>query len=132
MLIKFLDGTSQEIANLRGASLRDADLCGAKGLEHQCILPAGQLIGYKKLANGKIVKLRIPAEAKRVSAYGSRKCRAEYAFVLSNGGGVAKHSESFKYPKRGKVKPDSFDPDPRVECSHGIHFFITEQEAKDY
>ena len=27
---------------------------------------------------------------------------------------------------------DRYDPDPTVECSHGIHFFITEQEAKDY
>jgi hypothetical protein len=29
----------------------------------------------------------------------------------------------------GFIKPDSYDPDPRVECSHGIHFFITKEEA---
>jgi len=32
----------------------------------------------------------------------------------------------------GLVKPDSFDPDPRVECSHGIHFFMTRKEAEAY
>jgi len=30
------------------------------------------------------------------------------------------------------VKPDSFDDNPFVECTHGIHFFITRQEAEDY
>ena len=119
-------------ADLSGAYLSDADLRDAKGLEQQSILPEGELIGYKKLADGTIAKLRIPAEAKRVNAYGSRKCRAEYAFTLSSSGASAKHTETFQYPNCGKVVPDSYDADPRVECSHGIHFFITEQEAKDY
>ena len=30
------------------------------------------------------------------------------------------------------VKPDSYDPNPLLECSSGIHFFITKQEAEDY
>ena len=137
-----LRGADLRDAHLRGADLRGADLyCadlsgaylrGAKGLEQQSILPEGELIGYKKLADGTIAKLRIPAAAKRVTAYGSRKCRAEYAFVLSSSGAPAGCNKTFKYPKHGKIVPDSYDPDPRVECSHGIHFFITEQEAKDY
>ena len=127
-----LYGADLRGANLRDANLSGADLRGAKGLEQQSILPEGELIGYKKLADGTIAKLRIPAEAKRVNAYGSRKCRAEYAFVLSSSGASAKHTETFKYPERGEIVPDSYDADPRVECSHGIHFFITEQEAKDY
>jgi len=33
----------------------------------------------------------------------------------------------------GKImKPDSYDPDPRVECSHGINFFMTREEAENY
>lgn len=24
------------------------------------------------------------------------------------------------------------DADPRVECSHGIHFFMSRQEAEDF
>jgi hypothetical protein len=126
-----LYGASLSRADLSGANLSGANLRGAKGLEQQLILPAGVLIGYKKLADGGIATLRIPAQAKRVNTYGSRKCRAEYATVVS-GRGVDKHSGTVKYTKGKTVRPDSFDPDPRVECSHGIHFFITEQEAKDY
>ena len=121
-----LSGADLRDAILSGASLRGASLRGAEGLEQQSILPAGQLIGYKKLADGSIAKLRIPASAARVNAYGSRKCRAEFAFVLSSTGAIAKH-DGTPYPERGKIVPDKYDPDPRVECSHGIHFFITEQ-----
>ena len=28
--------------------------------------------------------------------------------------------------------PDSYDPDPRIECSNGIHFFLTKQEAIEW
>jgi hypothetical protein len=30
------------------------------------------------------------------------------------------------------VRPDSFDPDVLVECSHGINFFISKIEAEEY
>jgi len=125
-----LSGADLSGANLSGADLRGADLKDCKGLEQQCILPEGQIIGYKKLEDGSIAKLRIAASVKRINAYGSRECRAESAFVLSSTGSRAKR-DGMPYPKRGKVTPDKYDPDPRVECSHGIHFFITEQEAKD-
>ena len=137
MLIKFLDGTERKIIHLRNANLRNADLRSAKnivkayGLASQVIVPEGQLIGYKKLGNGAIAKLRIPASAKRVNAYGSRKCRAEYVIVLS-GEGIAMYDNKTRYTKGKRVIPDRYDPDPTIECSHGIHFFITEQEAKDY
>ena len=117
-------------ANLRGAYLWGANLCGAKGLEQFCILPAGELVGYKKLANGTIAMLRIPADAKRVNAYTSRKCRAEFAYV-TEGNGSAKH-DGTPYVKGYPIVPDEYDPDPRVECSHGIHFFITREEAEAY
>jgi hypothetical protein len=103
----------------------------AKGLESFVIAAEGTLIGYKKLANGNIAKLRIPQAAARVNAYGSRKCRAAYVTVIS-GIGVSKHDGATKYAPKRKVVCDKFDPDPRVECSGGIHFFLTEQEAKDY
>jgi hypothetical protein len=117
--------------NLRGADLRDVNLRGAKGLDTFVIAVEGILIGYKKLANGKIATLRIPAKAKRVNAYGSRKCRAEYAVVIS-GSGPSQHNRAFLYAKGKKVVPDSYDPDPRIECSHGVHFFITKSEAEAY
>ena len=135
-----LGGADLHGADLRSADLRDADLRGAnlsganliacKGLEQQCILQAGEIVGYKKLADGTIVTLRIPAIAKRVNAYGSRKCRAEFAYV-TEGTGNAKH-DGMAYVQGTRVEPDKFDPDPRVECSHGIHFFITKTEAEEY
>ena len=69
-------------ANLRGADLCGADLRGAKNAELPIamtrILPDGDLIGWKKCRNGALVKLLIPAKAKRSHAFG-RKCRAEFA-----------------------------------------------------
>ena len=130
-----LRGANLYGANLSSADLRGADLRGTKGLEQQCILPAGDLIVYKKTQQG-IVTLRIPVDAQRVNAYGSRKCRAEFAKVLSLpprlrvAYGV--HDEKFAYRKGKIVRPDGWDSDPRVECSHGIHFFITREEAEAY
>lgn len=40
--------------------------------------------------------------------------------------------EQLIYELGKTVKPDSFDPNRFNECSHGIHFFMTEQEALDY
>ena len=129
MKIKFQAWTGKadvELANLQGANLQ-----GAKHLESFVIAAEGVLIGYKKLKNGNIAKLRIPLAAARVNAYGSRKCRAAYVTVIS-GTGVSQHDGVTKYAPKLKVVADKFDPDPRVECSGGIYFFLTEQEAKDY
>ena len=151
MLIKFLDGTEREIADLHdanlsgaylhgaylyGANLRGANLRGAEGLSAFKVCPeVGQFIGFKKVMNA-IITLMIPADAKRVNAYGSRKCRAEFAYVLhvdmKDYKGHLKAHNGFVYPTSGLVTPDSFDPDPRVECSHGIHFFMTRDEAVEY
>ena len=119
-------------ANLTGADLREADLSDCRGLEQFVVAPqVGQFIGFKTVS-GVIVTLMIPADAKRVNAYGSRKCRAEFAYVLDREGGLLAAYGGFQYPPSGLVTPDSYDPDPRVECSHGIHFFITRQEAVEY
>ena len=40
--------------------------------------------------------------------------------------------EQLIYELGNTVKPDSFDPNRFNECSNGIHFFMTEQEALDY
>jgi len=95
------------------------------------ILPDGDLIAWKKLRDGTICKLKIPAEAKRVGGLIGRKCRADFAVVIF-GEGRDIHTGNTKYKIGEKVVPDSFDPNPLIECSHGIHFYITEQEAKDH
>jgi hypothetical protein len=128
-----LDGANLTDANLDGANLTNAnsvDLAIAKTR----ILPDGDLIGWKKCRGGVIVKLRIPADAKRCNAFG-RKCRAEFADVLEVIGaevGISQHDGKTEYRVGERVVPDRFDDDWRKECAPGIHFFITRAEAEAY
>ena len=130
-------------ANLIGADLIGANLIGAKSADHAIaqtrILPEGDLIGWKKCANGILVKLLVPAKAKRSHAWG-RKCRAEYVKVLAvekDGKAVkegkSQHDQGKTVYRKGKiVKPDSWCDDYTQECAAGIHFFITKEEAIAY
>jgi hypothetical protein len=133
-----LSGANLSGANLSGAYLSGANLSGAKNADLAIamtrILPEGQLIGYKKCRNGVIVKLQIPAKAKRSHAFG-RKCRAEYAKVLHIYGAdeaYSTHDSTFVYHKGEIVRPDKWDDDWTNECSSGVHFFITREEAEAY
>jgi hypothetical protein len=135
-----LEGANLRSADLQGANLQGADLRGANGINNitiaqNSIVPQGSIVGWKKLQNNILAQLHIPYDAKRVNAIGSRKCRAEFAYVttLSDGNtvGVASH-DGLEYRVGRIVIPDSFDPSPLVECSFGIHFFITREEAEAY
>ena len=149
-----LRGAVLSDADLRGADLSDADLCGAvlRGAKELPDLPwtsivpeTGSFIGWKKVyAQGMsvIVKLEILADAKRCNATG-RKCRCSAAKVLeiqkfdgtpAGFDSVVNHgyTSHVTYTVGETVLPDSFDDDRWNECSHGIHFFITRQEAVDY
>jgi hypothetical protein len=132
-------------ADLSGADLSRANLSGTKDaaivLARQRITPdTGSFFGWKKLHNGIIAKLYIPSQAERMNALGSRKCRASIAIVAAlfdgdktyTGIGLDKHTGYTKYEVGREVLPDSFDPNIREECSHGIHFFITREEAEAY
>jgi hypothetical protein len=118
-------------ANLTRANLTDATL------PHFTICPEeGEFIAWKKLQNNVVAKLLIPAESKRTSSLVGRKCRAEFVKVISfvnssESVGYAKH-DSTPYIVGQTVKPDSYDDDIRVECTHGIHFFMTNREAENY
>ena len=142
-MIKNINGVDRDIkpfANLRGADLRDANLRGAKTDEktrfspYAIVPPIGKFIGYKKVFDRKqnknvVITLEIPASAKRVSTPVGRKCRAEYVRVVK-GNGVSGRGGRYV---RGRIyRPDKFDPDWRVECSHGVHFFLTPEEAEVY
>ena len=130
-------------ANLSGANLRSADLSSAKNadlaLAMTRILPDGEIIGYKKCRDNKIVKLRIPTEAKRSHAFG-RKCRAEFAEVLEITKGSRQlktaqstYDSSFIYKVGETVKPIiPFSDDWQEECESGIHFYITKLEAENH
>jgi hypothetical protein len=142
-------------ADLRFADLRDvdlsevslykADLRGAHTAYMPMICPEeGVFIGWKKACSNLrevIVKLRIPADAKRSSAT-TRKCRCSKAKVLAiyNLDGTEAevktcHSSfdiNFVYEVGKTVEEPAFDDDRWAECSQGIHFFINKQEAIGY
>lgn len=138
-----LSGADLSGADLSGAYLSRADLSGANlygaknadaAIAQTRILPEGQLIGWKKCADGVIVKLSIPADAKRSHAFG-RKCRAEFADVIEVFGasfGLSNYDRKTKYEAGKRLIPDSFDENWQEECSSGIHFFITRIEAENY
>ena len=89
-----------------------------------------------------LIKLEIPADAKRSSAT-THKCRCEKAKVLGFYDTLGEMElnitelvndryEKCKYVKGEMVYPDYFDEDRWDECSHGIHFFINKQDAINY
>ena len=137
-------------ADLREADLREADLSGANfrganfrnaSIYFPIACPeSGGFIGYKKAA-GYIVKLKILEDAKRSSAT-SRKCRCDKAEVVAienSDGTVASvdsvasnRDRSFIYKIGEIVSVDNFDDNRWNECTAGIHFFITRDEAVLY
>ena len=104
-------------------------------------LEKGSFIGYKKCRDNLIVKLEIPEDALRSSAT-TRKCRCSKTRVLSitnlNGSdvnveyAVSKKDSGFLYKVGEVVSVDDFDTDRWNECSTGIHFFMTREEAVNY
>ena len=148
-----LSGANLRWADLRGANLRGADLSGAdlrwanlRGVQHiesarNLFYPLtcpekGEYTAFKK-ADEKIVELRIPADAKRLSATG-RKCRANKAVVISittlegdpAGNEVCSdHDKDFVYRVGETVEVQNFDENRWNECAPGIHHYITREEA---
>ena len=132
-------------ADLFGANLRDANIAGVKHhpgtvfFSLQCP-EKGAFIAYKKVSN-LIVELEVPADAMRSSAT-TRKCRCSKAKVL----GFYNHDRNELpveevinynygytiYHKGLMVYPDKWDDNRWNECSNGIHFFLTFEEAKNY
>lgn len=102
----------------------------------------GTFVGYKKCfmescQNMCIVKLEIPVDAYRSSAFGN-KCRCSKAKVLDiyNPETGERYKEAmslfnfnFKYRIGETVECDKWEPCRFVECGGGIHFFMSEKEA---
>jgi hypothetical protein len=105
---------------------------------------SGSFVGYKKAYTEPnipvIIKLQVPASAKRSSAT-TRKCRVSKAKVLSIESIVSKQKfktawsgcdPDFIYEVGKTVEVKDFDPDRWNECSTGIHLFMTRKEAEIY
>lgn len=144
-----LENANLSQANIMGASLRDANLTGANlkkvlidiytiGYAMACP-EEGSFIGYKK-ANDCIVKLLILEDAKRSSAT-TAKCRCSKAKVLEIreiqtdkliDSVPSDYDRDFMYKVGEVVSVDNFDEDRWSECSTGIHFFISRENALIY
>ena len=146
-----LIGADLSYANLRNADLSNANLSSAdlgytniyrvKNIFFPMTCPEkGSFIAFKK-AGDYIIELFVPEDAKRSSAT-TRKCRCNKAKVISittlsgnetNITGVySDYDPDFIYKLGEYVEVKDFDDNRWNECSTGIHFFISRQEAVDY
>lgn len=104
------------------------------------LIQSKSYIGWKKLRDGLICKLLIPKNAVKLKGISRNKCRASKAKVLdiidpdgvSVDFGYSIYDPDFIYRVGEEIIPDNFNPDRWNECSGGIHFFLTEKEAKRY
>ena len=146
-----LSGANLYGANLYGANLSRADgLAEAKGLDPlpfgPVTLPDWTFRAYK-LGRGPggervVITLEIPEDAQRVAPLVGRKCRASRVKVIALSSGES--AESWHTPPKADgatrvtyrvgetVEAHKYDPSPFIECSGGIHFFISRREAEEY
>lgn len=156
-----LRGADLSYTNLSGAGLRNADLTGADLLgvyarrrpdTTGAKLPPWVLdltdckVGYKKVwsedyTKRVVIELRFPEGAQLVSTFSGRKCRASEAVVVRCVTPWREHMTEFRSMHSGRivyrvgetvrpVKP--LDDSPFNECTSGIHFFTTKEEAENY
>ncbi len=124
-------------ADLRYADLNDANLRGAIGnlIEYRKgKILSDAIIGYKKCQNNIIVTLEIPAGAVVFSINGN-KCRTNKCKVVAIDGAnkaISIYNSSFTYEVGKEIIIDDFNLEYNVECSNGIHFFMTKDEAINF
>lgn len=143
-------GCNLSNANCDGADFTSSQLVGAnlEGLKstdrtihfrNHCPQD-GYIFGYKKCFNNRIVKLLIPKDSKRCSST-TNACRCEKAWVVAitdeNGEGfyteaVSFVDENFIYRLGELAVADSYHEDRWLDSSHGIHFWLTFEEALGY
>ena len=155
-----LKNANLERASLRRANLTKVDISGARlyaAVLENAILDdiifddntknfrihcpeKGAFIAYKKGLNNLIVKLLIPSDAKRVSST-MNCCRCDKAKVLEikNFEGTkffdeawSTVAEGFCYKLGEWVYAENFNEDRWYDSTGGIHFWMTEDEAKAY
>ena len=155
-----LKNANLERASLRRANLTYADIRGAKlyaavlenaslddiifddKTENFCIHcpEQGAFVAYKKGLDNLIIKLLIPSDARRVSST-MNCCRCDKAKVLEikNFEGTkffdeawSTVAENFCYKLGEWVYAENFNEDRWYDSTGGIHFWMTEDEAKAY
>jgi hypothetical protein len=137
-----LNGANLSGANLNGANLNRANLNEANLPNYMICPEEGSFIAWKAL-RGFIAKIEVTGE--RTSTLVGRKCRASEVKVLAiyeKGNTLplgytpktlhSKHDSRFIYKIGETITPDSYNPDIRIECANGIHFFMTRKEAEEW
>lgn len=143
-------------ANLSGANLSEADLRWANLSEanlSRANLSRANLSVEEKIRKGKIMKKKaivykkcqykiVELELQKgsvVFSINNNKCRTNRAKVISIDGESAKgitiasdYDSDFIYEVGKTVEIEDFDLMYNVECSTGIHFFWTKEEAEKY
>ena len=130
-------------ADLRSANLNITDNHFNKIHSYSKNCPEeGDFIAWKVVySNIGAVILKLLVTGNRVSPISGRKCRTNEVKVLAafkddselkSGVFYSGHDNNFTYKIGETVKEQEYDPNPLIECSKGIHFFITRQEAEDY
>lgn len=88
-----------------------------------------------------IVELEVPEDALRTNNGIDKKCRCSKAVVkdITNIDGsrhyknaVSSHDWNFMYKVGETVVADWFDENPFMTCGHGIHFYMTREEAVEH
>ena len=135
-----LRGVDLRCVNLSDADLSDADYNNTTSFFALQCPEKGSFIGYK-VAQGLIIELLITEDAQRSSAT-TRKCRCSKAKVIcithkdgsfADCDSVESDRDSrFIYKVGETVEVLDYDENRWNECSSGIHFFITREEAVKY
>lgn len=144
---KWLEGDStDQRANLRGAYLYGANLKGANLPSFSVAPEVGGFTAFKQVRGGDgrkfVLQLLITSDTPRVSSLVGRKCRAKEVVVVAafdvTGAPTQEtefrstHDLRFVYNVGDTVVCQDYDDDIRVECTKGIHFFMTRKEAQEY
>ena len=123
-----LTNSELDYANLTDAILDEKEQC-RKG-----VMLTEPMTGYKKAYGCKIITLEIPVGAK-VFSINNDKRRTNKVKVIDMQGETelsSMHENNFKYHVGDEIDIIDFDENYNVECSTGIHFFLTREEAENY
>lgn len=143
-------------AKLRGADVgtdsirsrfNESRFGGATGIPKRVVaacpvLPAGEFTAWKRCADGRIAKLKVPADAQRSSGL-SNKCRASHVMTLDITSRLGRKccnarslldvgGQDCAYRVGYVTEAHAFSTDRWETCAPGIHFFLTRKEACNF
>jgi len=126
-----LTGANVESAKLARTTLTKAMIDPLSSARMSIVPEAGEYVGWVGGEGGVVIKILVPAEARRSNAAG-RVCRAEFATVLEVIGGdvgVTEGPPIIEYRVGETVRGGRWDDDRWNEDGGGVPHYITRIEA---